>query len=109
MTGERYFYFYDFYSIQNLHLTKTDSLKNDFDYMVSAEQLSLRGVRFMVHRIERIVLFSLYLPFWVSVKGIMQAMERIRCEMLGVAQREAEWGGGGGDSYLFITERVVQL
>ncbi len=62
----------------------------------------------MVHRIERIVLFSLYLPFWVPVKGIMQAMERIRCEMLGVAQREAEWRGGG-DSYLFITERVVQL
>jgi hypothetical protein len=48
MTGERYFYFYDFYSIQNLHLTETDSLTSDFDYKVSAEQLSLRGVRFMV-------------------------------------------------------------
>ncbi len=37
-----------FYSIQNLHLTKTDSLTSDFDYKVSAEQLSLRVVRFMV-------------------------------------------------------------
>jgi hypothetical protein len=38
-----------FYSIQKLHLTMTDSLTSDFDYKVQgAEQLSLRGVRFMV-------------------------------------------------------------
>ncbi len=52
-------------------------MTSDFDYEVSAEQLSLRGVRYgMVHRIERIVLFSLYVPFWGPVKGIIFSRQK---------------------------------
>jgi hypothetical protein len=74
----------------------------------------------MVHRIERIVLFSLYVPFWGSVKRGMSEVAKFGCEILRVAQLEAvgvgggrvagqRGGRGGGEnSYVIITESVVE-
>jgi hypothetical protein len=50
----------------------------------------------MVHRIERIVLFLLYVPFWGSVKKGMYEVAKFGCEILGVAQLVAVGVGGGG-------------
>ncbi len=49
----------------------------------------------MVHRIERIVLFSLYVPFVSPVKGYV-----CTCKMM---------GGAGGDSVDGINERGVWI
>ncbi len=56
--------------------------------------------------------------FGVQLKGSCRLWKGFDVRCWGVAQREVKWGGGGvmlagggegGDSYLFITERVVQL
>jgi hypothetical protein len=64
----------------------------------------------MVHRIERIVLFSLYVPFVSPVKGYV-----CTCKMMGgsgggsvdgINERGGsagrQGGGGGGHGYLYI-------